>query len=96
MPRMFPQIQELKNELGRLYATGADVSPQVLSTYGIAAVSHIAVSIAQQPASAALRSAAASSSIPSSELNALKRKSVAKFRTLVASQRFLDLCCVLA
>jgi hypothetical protein len=55
MPRMFPQIQELKNELGRLYATGADVSPQVLSTYGIAAVSHIAVSIAQQAASAALR-----------------------------------------
>lgn len=71
--RLRPQIQDLKNELGRLYANGVDVSPQVLSTYGIAAVSHVTVSIAQQPASAALRAVATTSTVSSSELNALKR-----------------------
>ncbi len=34
------QVHELRGEVGRLYAMGADVSPSILETYAIGAPSH--------------------------------------------------------
>ncbi len=34
------QVHELRGEVGRLYAMGADVTPSILETYAIGAPSH--------------------------------------------------------
>lgn len=43
------QIQELKSELSRLFAGGADVNPSILTTYGIAAVASSSAHASSQP-----------------------------------------------
>lgn len=71
-----PQIQELKSELGRLYARGVDVSPHILTTYSIAALgaqpSYYAPAPVLLPSTAGFKQSAPTVPVPTAEYAQLK------------------------